>query len=129
MSLNRKVISVIILLALASLWFSACASQPSANPAAAPTHTAVVPPAGGSDADTSLATPAVGSARVREIEGLLALPLHAKPDQNSAILGQAKPGDEGKALGVNPEGTWVLVQFAEQTGWVPIPAVEMILVQ
>lgn len=79
--------------------------------------------------DTSLATPNAGSATVRGQQGVKVLVLQSQPDARSSMLGQVAPGEQGKVLGVNSEGTWILVQFSKQTGWVPAIMLDLILVQ
>jgi hypothetical protein len=113
-----SVMTMIVILLLC-----ACASGQTATATKSPAQTAVV------TADASLATPNVGSATVKRLENTRGLIVQSQPDPKSAVVGQIALGVEGKVLGVNAEGTWVLVQFPEQTGWVPAIMLELILAQ
>lgn len=79
--------------------------------------------------DASMATPITGAATVRKLETVKALVLQSQPDPKSAMVGQVAPGAKGKVLGLNEKGTWVLVQFPEQTGWAPAVMLDLVLAQ
>jgi hypothetical protein len=90
---------------------TACAAEKSAGATATPTKTA------SAIADTSMATPEIGSAKVLKIEGIKAVQLHSRPDVTAPISGVVHPDEDGKLLGVDGSGKWVLVQINDQTGW------------
>jgi hypothetical protein len=114
---------LLILALLAVFLLGACAAGQQVKATATPVKTAAAV------LDTSLATPNAGSATVRGLGGVKALVLQSQPDPKSSVLGQVVPGEEGKVLGVNSEGTWVLVQFSKQTGWAPAAMLDLVLVQ
>ena len=101
----------------------ACAAEQQVGATEPPAKTAFAA------SDASLSTPTVGSATVRRFEGMQALQLRSQPDQNSVLAGQVAPGEQGKVLGVNAEGTWVLVKFSEQSGWAPVPTLDLVIAQ
>jgi uncharacterized protein YgiM (DUF1202 family) len=110
-----------ILAMIAVFLLSACAAEVQVEATQPPAQTAQATP------DASLATPNVGSGTVRKLEGMRALRLYSRPDSQSAVTGQVAPGEKGKVLGLNATETWVLVQFSEQSGWVPVTVLALIL--
>jgi uncharacterized protein YgiM (DUF1202 family) len=112
---------ILILAMIVVFLLSACAAAAQNDATQPPVKTVQVAP------DASLATPNVGSATVRNLEGMRALILHSQPDPQSAVTGQVAHGEKGKVLGLNATETWVLVQFPEQSGWVPTIVLELIL--
>ncbi len=101
----------LILILAFLLLLTACAAEKPADPTQAPAKAA------SAIADTSMATPQVGSATVLERAGISVIPLYSKPDTNSPLSGQVHPGEQGKFLGADRTGRWVLVQINDQTGW------------
>ena len=88
-----------------------------------PTATAIVTP------DASMATPATGFAIVKNLSGNRALFLSSQPDNKSAKIGQAHPGESGKVLGFDATGTWALLDFKGQSGWAPVDALDLTIAQ
>lgn len=80
-------------------------------------------------ADTSLATPVVGSATVPKVEGIKGVHLYSQPDAKAPLAGEVSPGEAGKVLGTDATGQWVLVQIKDQTGWAPILALNVTIAQ
>jgi hypothetical protein len=79
--------------------------------------------------DASMSTPTVGYAVVRRLNGMQVLLLRSQPDSKSALTGRVAPDAKGKVLGLNADGTWVLLQFPEQSGWAPAVALDMVVAQ
>jgi hypothetical protein len=124
MSISRKIIQTACLLAaLTSLWLSACTSEPQIRATEMPAESVVVTP------DLGLATPTIGYAVVKRFEGMQALRLHSQPDSQSPEAGRVAPGEKGKVLGLNATGTWILVRFPEQSGWAPVPTLDLVIAQ
>ena len=109
-----------ILVIVAVLIFSLAACAPAAD--VSDTKAVTAP-------DASLATPVAGFATVRSLQGMEALLLHSQPVSESPLAGQVAPGENGKLLGVNDAGTWVLVQFTDQSGWAPVEALDLTIAQ
>jgi hypothetical protein len=79
--------------------------------------------------DVSMSTPTTGYVIVRKLNGMQALLLRSQPDSKSALAGRVAPDAKGKVLGLNADGTWVLLQFPEQSGWAPATALDMVVAQ
>jgi hypothetical protein len=103
----------VLLIALFLLSACAAGSQP------APTATVVVTP------DASKSTPTPGFGTIRQVAGLQVLQLSSQPDNKSLKTGRALPGQTGKLLGLDETGTWALMDFDNQTGWVPVTAMDL----
>jgi hypothetical protein len=114
---------LLILAIFAMLLLGACAAEQQVKATETPTKAAPAM------LDASLATPNVGSATVRNLQGMRALLLYSQPDAESAVTGQVAPGEKGKVLGLNALETWVLLEFPEKSGWAPAIALELILVR
>jgi hypothetical protein len=56
---------------------------------------------------------------------LQALQLSSQPDHKSLKTGRALPGQTGKLLGLDETGAWALMDFDNQTGWVPVTAIDL----
>jgi hypothetical protein len=67
--------------------------------------------------DQSFATPIVGVVTVMQIQKAKGVFLRCRPDSKAPVAGEVKPGDSGKALGVDSSGKWMLVTIKDQTGW------------
>ena len=91
-------------------------------PAAVSTPTAVV-------GVQSVMTPAVGAVTVLAVPGKTSLSLSIAPNPKSAFLGEVKPGDTGKLLGVDASGLWLLVEIKQQTGWIPAQYLDYTIAQ
>ncbi len=68
----------------------------------------------------TIATPVVGAVTVLSVPGKTSLTLRFQPSTQAAGTGEVKPGDTGKALGMESSGAWMLVEIKQQTGWLPI---------
>ena len=79
--------------------------------------------------DASQATPVSGYVIVRRFEGMQALRLHSQPDPQSPETGRVAPGAKGKIAGLNASGTWALLIFPEQSGWAPVPTLDLVIAQ
>ena len=118
-----KKLHVLLTIAVAFLLLTACATEKSADATATPTNTISALP------DASLATPQVGSATVLKIEGVNAVQLHSRPNTNSPLSGEVHPGEQGKLLGIDQSGRWVLVRIKDQTGWAPFQLFHLTIAQ
>ena len=115
-----------LVLALAGLlWLAACATAQTPAPSVTATETtrAYATP------DTSLATPEVGAAVVRKIEGVKVVQLYSRPAISSPVSGEVYPGESGKFLGSDSSGRWVLVQIGDRTGWALFQLFDLTIVQ
>jgi hypothetical protein len=77
----------------------------------------------------SLATPAVGAVTVLPVPGKTSLSLRSQPDPKASSIGEVKPGDSGKLLGVDASGRWMLVKIKQQTGWAPVQYLDYTIAQ
>jgi hypothetical protein len=112
-----------VLFLLGVFLLAACATQQQAPATATATDIVYATP------DASMAKFAVGFAYVRKSEGTPALLLRSLPDSASPVSGRAIPGENGKLLGINDSGSWVLLQFKDQSGWAPVDAVDLTISQ
>ncbi len=86
-------------------------------------------PVGPAPLDQSLATPVVGGVTVLPVAGKTSLALRSQPDPQAPPLGEVKPGDSGKLLGIDPSGRWMLVEIKQQTGWAPVQYLDYTIAQ
>jgi hypothetical protein len=114
---------ILILAAIAIFLLCACAVEQQVGATGQPAQTAFATP------DTSMSTPTIGSAIVKNLEGKQTLLLRSQPDPKSAPAGQVALDAKGKVLGLSADGSWVLVQFPEYSGWAPTVALQMIIAQ
>jgi hypothetical protein len=108
----KKTISFIFSIAL-MIFLAACAGQTASGTA---TPTGVVYTV----AETSMATPTIGTVEVLKVNNVEAIRLLSRPDNKAAPTGIVQPGDRGKVLGVDASGAWVLVKIKDQIGWLPV---------
>ena len=114
---------ILTLAAIAMFLLCACAAGQQVGATEPPTTTILATP------DAGLSTPTVGVVTVRSLKGMQALLLYSQPDPKSATAGQVASGERGKVLGLNAAGTWVLLKFAEQSGWAPVDSLDMVIAQ
>jgi hypothetical protein len=110
---------ICFLFLFAVIFLSACAAGTQPVPVA----TVVVTP------DASKSTPTPGFGTIKKIAGLQALQLSSQPDNKSAKTGRVLPGENGKLLGLDATGAWALMVFNDQTGWVPVQAMDLTFAQ
>ncbi len=104
----------ILILGLAAvILLAACATAQTPSITPAPTKVAYATP------DTSLAIPLVGSATVLNVEGVKSVQLYSQPDAKSPVSGFVYPAEQGKLLGADSSGRWILVQIGDRIGWAP----------
>ncbi len=84
-------------------------------PAAADTTPTAIP-----TVNAGLATPAVGWAVVNQRAGAASAHVFASPEPTAVIVGDVPLGATGNLLGFNASNDWVLVQFENITGWMPV---------
>ena len=95
----------------------------------APSAGTSLPTVAGPQDIQSLATPAVGAVTVLPIPGKTSLSLSIRPDPKAPFIGEVKPGDSGKLLGVDASGRWMLVKIKNQTGWAPVQYLDYTIAQ
>jgi uncharacterized protein YgiM (DUF1202 family) len=100
----------------AALFLSMAACAPAAQPAAA----SPTPASSSATADRNMAIPKVGFGTVIAQQGAPAQFLRSRPDPNSPITATVQAGETGKILGVDATGKWVLIDFKNRVGWIPI---------
>jgi hypothetical protein len=113
----------LVLAVMAMFLLCACAAEQQTRATEPPANIVMVTP------DASLSTPTVGYVSVRRLEGMQALLLRSQPDTKSALSGRVAPGEKGKVLGLNATGTWALLKFTDQSGWAPVPVLDMVIAQ
>ena len=114
---------ILILAVIAMFLLCACAAEQQTRATEPPANAVLATP------DAGMATPTVGYVSVRRLEGMQALLLRSQPDSKSALSGRVAPGEKGKVLGLNATGTWALLKFTEQSGWAPVPALDLVIAQ
>lgn len=114
---------ILTLAVMAAFMLCACAAEQQVGATELPANTILSTP------DASMSTPTVGYVSVKRLEGMQALLLRSQPDLKAALAGQVAPGAKGKVLGVNAAGTWALLKFPEQSGWAPVPALDLVIAQ
>jgi len=114
---------ILILAPIAIFLLCACAVGQQVGATGQPAQTTFATP------DASMSTPTIGSAIVKNLEGKQILLLRSQPDPKSAVTGQVALDAQGKVLGLNADGSWVLVQFSEYSGWAPTTVLQMTIAQ
>jgi hypothetical protein len=108
-----KKLLVLLSITAAFLLLGACAIEQTPVATATPTEIVYATP------DASQATPQVGFATVLKIEGVKAVQLRSQPNVASPLSGEVYPDEQGKLLGTDPSGQWVLVDIKGRVGWAP----------
>jgi len=71
------------------------------------------------------ATPGAGLVTIVADAGIKSVRVLAAPVSDADELGQVLPGARGALLGYDASGEWLLVEFSNVTGWIPIQVAQL----
>lgn len=71
------------------------------------------------------ATPVAGFVTIVSDASIKSVKILSQPQSGAEVLGQALPGQRGDLLGADASGEWLLVQFDEIIGWIPIQVAQI----
>lgn len=109
----------IVLTLVVSLLLAGCAPAAVSTPAVTSTPSSM----------QSLATPTYGTVTILAGLSYKTVDLREQPDPRAPIIGHVEPGDQGKMIGIDASGTWMLVQIKKQTGWVAAQYIDYTIAQ